>query len=103
MINEYIRYRITLERTDAFLKAYEAAGALMRASEFCLGYELSRCAEAPDHFILRIHWTSQDEHIKGFRTGPQWPAFLEAVGPFRGDIEEMRHYELTPLRWSRSP
>jgi quinol monooxygenase YgiN len=101
MINEYIRYRISPERTDAFLKAYEEAGALMRESPYCLGYELSRCTEAADHFILRIQWTSENEHVKGFRTSPQWPAFLKAVGPYRADIEEMRHYALTPLQWSR--
>ena len=101
MINEYIRYRIGPDRIDAFLGAYEEAGALMRASPFCLGYELSRCTEAPDQFMLRIQWTSEAEHIQGFRTGPQWPAFLKAVGPFRAEIEEMRHYELTPLRWTR--
>jgi len=39
MVNEYIRYRIDADRTDDFLKAYEEAGALMRASPYCLGYE----------------------------------------------------------------
>ncbi len=101
MVNEYIRYRILPERTEAFLRAYETAGALLRASPFCLGYELSQCTEDATQLVLRILWTSEAEHIQGFRTGPDWPAFLTAVGPFRADIQEMRHYAPTAIAWSR--
>ena len=101
MINEYIRYHVPTERTEAFLNAYEAAGASLRDSAHCLGYEISRCTEAPESFILRIHWDSAEGHLKGFRKSPQFQSFFKAVQPFVRDIEEMRHYELTPLKWSR--
>jgi quinol monooxygenase YgiN len=102
VIIEYIRYRIDAPRAAAFLAAYEAAEASLRASEHCLGYELARCAEAPESFVLRIHWDSAKGHLEGFRKGPEFPAFLRAVQPFLQDIEEMRHYEATGVRWSRS-
>jgi quinol monooxygenase YgiN len=98
---EYIRYRIEASRSAAFLAAYQEAGASLRASEHCLGYELSRCTEAPDHFVLRIHWDSAEGHLSGFRKGPQFPDFFRAVQPFLADVEEMRHYEATDVRWSR--
>lgn len=44
---------------------------------------------------VRIEWDSQDGHIKGFRTSPEFQTFYEAVRPFFNDIEEMRHYEVT--------
>jgi hypothetical protein len=50
---------------------------------------------------LRILWDSEEGHIKGFRTSAQFKPFFAAVQPFMKGIEEMRHYELTPLRWSR--
>ena len=101
MIVEYIRYKIAEDRAASFLDAYGEAEESLRASPHCLGFELSRCSEAPEHFILRIQWDSADGHLLGFRKSPQFPPFLAAVKPFLGDIEEMRHYDLTPVRWSR--
>ena len=93
--------RYLRERAAEFLRAYDAATESLRASPHCLGYELSRCSEAPEHFILRIHWDSSEGHLKGFRTSPEFQTFFQHVKPYLNDIEEMRHYELTPLRWSR--
>ena len=101
MINEYIRYRIPTDQVDAFLKAYEVAGTPLRESAHCLGYELSRCSEAPEDFILRIHWDSAAGHLSGFRGSPQFRTFLHAVQPFVPHIQEMRHYDLTPIKWAR--
>ena len=101
MIIEYIRYRIDEPRAAAFLAAYEEAQASLRTSPHCLGYELSRCTEAPESFVLRIHWDSAEGHLQGFRKGPDFAAFFRAVQPFLQDVEEMRHYEATHLRWSR--
>jgi quinol monooxygenase YgiN len=98
MIVEYIRYRIAPDRADAFVAAYGTAAASLRASPVCLGYELARCTEAPEQFILRIEWQSVEAHLEGFRKSPQFPPFLEAVRPYLGDIEEMRHYELTAVK-----
>ena len=101
MIVEYIRYKIAEGRAALFLEAYGQAQESLRASPHCLGFELSRCTEAPEHFILRIQWDSSEGHLQGFRQGPHFPPFLAAVKPFLPDIEEMRHYDLTPVRWTR--
>jgi quinol monooxygenase YgiN len=101
MINEYIRYKVGADRAAAFVSAYGEAAASLRQSPHCLGYELSQCTEAPEHFVLRIQWVSAAGHLEGFRTSPEFREFFRAVKPFLDDIEEMRHYQLTPLRWSR--
>ena len=101
MIVEYIRYKSPVDRGEAFQKAYESAGESLRASSHCLGFELSRCSDAPDHYILRIQWESAEGHLRGFRQSPEFGPFLTAVKPFITDIEEMRHYDLTPVRWAR--
>src|SRR5262249_12216803 len=101
MIVEYIRYKIGADRADAFVTAYQAAGVSLRASPECLAFELARCAEDPECFILRIEWQSIDAHLKGFRTGPAFKAFFAAIQPYVKDIEEMRHYQVTPVCWSR--
>lgn len=98
MIVEYVRYEVDEARADAFEAAYAKAGESMDASPHCLAYELSRCVEAPASYILRIEWDSAEGHMQGFRRGPEFAAFFAAIGPFVGDIREMRHYERTAVR-----
>jgi quinol monooxygenase YgiN len=102
MIVEYVRYELKESRPEALVEAYRVAAEQLRAAPECLGYELTRCEEAPMSFILRIQWVSTDAHLNGFRKGPHFPPFLAAIRPFIPEIAEMRHYQPTGLDWSRS-
>ena len=100
MIVEYIRYALPAGGAAAFEQAYAAAALSLDQSEHCLAYELSRCAEDPARYILRIEWTSAEGHMQGFRKSAVFGAFFKAIGPYVGHIEEMRHYDLTAVRSS---
>ena len=101
MIVEYIRYKIESERQKEFEDAYEQVGRSLSDSPHCIQYELSHCVEESKNYVLRIEWDSQNGHLKGFRTSPEFQTFLEAVRPFFNDIEEMNHYEVTKVMRSR--
>ena len=101
MVIEYIRYRIADDHAAEFERAYARAAESLRASPACLGFELSRCVEEPAAYILRIHWTSVDDHLQGFRKSPQFPPFLQEIRTYIPNIEEMRHYAATGLSWAR--
>lgn len=101
MIVEYIRYEAPPGQGEALVAAYETACESLRASPHCLGYELARCAEAADTFVLRILWDSTEGHLEGFRKSAEFRAFFAAIKSFVPHIEEMRHYERTPLAWTR--
>jgi hemoglobin len=101
MILEYVRYRIPAEFDEEFRAAYARAAASLQASPHCLSYELARCHEEPSCYVLRIQWTSLEDHLQGFRRSPEFGPFLREVRPFIERIEEMRHYEPTDLGWSR--
>lgn len=92
MIVEIIRYTIASEDAGQFLAAYAAAGEVLRASPFSLGFELARCVEDERSFILRIEWPSVEAHLELFRKSPDFARFLEAIRPYIDRIEEMRHY-----------
>jgi quinol monooxygenase YgiN len=94
VIVEYIRYAISVDRAAAFERDYATATAALAASANCLSYELTRCVEEPEHYILRIEWDSLDGHLKGFRQSPEFRTFFQAIRPYVGDIVEMRHYDL---------
>ena len=99
---EYIRYRVPEERSAEFLAAYARAATPLAAAPQCVDYELARCEEAPDHYILRITWTSTEDHLQGFRTSELFPPFLAEIRPYVSDIEEMRHYRPTDVQGTGS-
>jgi quinol monooxygenase YgiN len=89
---EYIRYRVPSEGAADFVTAYRAAAVGLRASPYCLGYELACCVEERDRFVLRIQWTSVDDHLNGFRRSPQFREFYAHIAPYVDRIDEMQHY-----------
>lgn len=97
MIVEYIRYRLSDHTPEALVNAYQTASVQLDAAPECLGYELSQCVESVEVFVLRIEWTSAEDHMNGFRRGENFPPFLAAIRPFIGEIEEMRHYGVTSV------
>jgi len=97
MIVEYIRYTIAESDGDAFEAAYARAATSLAVAPQCVDYELTRCEEEPTAYILRIRWTSTDEHMKGFRGGEHFAEFFAAIRPYVRDIEEMRHYAVTAV------
>jgi quinol monooxygenase YgiN len=97
MVIEYVRYKIPADQADRFVSAYATAADALHQSSHCLGFELSRCTEEPTSFILRIEWDSVEGHMEGFRKSPEFRTFFASVRPFVGNLEEMRHYERTPV------
>lgn len=97
MIAEYTRYLIPAEKHKEFEAAYQKAQEFLKKSPHCLGYELSRCNEEPERYMLRIEWKSMDEHLNGFRKEPNFKQFFALVQPFIKNIQEMQHYELTEI------
>ena len=93
MAVEYIRYKIAPEQKEAFIETYKSASEELIASEYCTAYELTECEEEAGQFILRIEWTSTEEHLNGFRKSKLFPLFFAKVKPYVDNIQEMRHYK----------
>ena len=98
---EIIRYNIPEEQRSKFEEAYRQAGSVLQASPYCLGYEIIRGTDEKHHYIVRIHWTSVDDHLNGFRKSKEFGSFFAQVKPFYNNIEEMKHYEITDTVWKR--
>jgi hemoglobin len=98
MIVEYIRYQIPVDQSEAFEAAYTRAAVPLSRAPQCVDYELSRCVDEPESYILRIVWTSATDHTSGFRGGPLFAEFLAEIRPYIAVIQEMRHYDETTVR-----
>ena len=95
MIVEYIRYALAEHDGEALVAAYARAAEHLAASPNALAWELTRCADDPKSYILRIEWDSAAGHMEGFRRSEHFKGFFAAVKPFVAEIAEMRHYEPT--------
>ncbi|GHC47854.1 antibiotic biosynthesis monooxygenase family protein [Neogemmobacter tilapiae] len=96
MIVEYLRYAIPPEQVAAFVQDYDKAGQVLRQSPFALGFEISQCVDDPSQFILRIEWTSKQDHLEGFRGSAIFRELLGHIRPYIPMIQEMRHYQPLP-------
>jgi len=107
MIVEYLRYAVT--DPAEFEQAYARAAEVLAQAPECVDYELSRRTDSgagpgadPDpegttRYVLRIRWTSAQDHLQGFRRSPAFGTFFAAIRPYVGAITEMRHYEVTEI------
>ena len=95
MIIEYVRYRIDPTQAEQFEADYARAAEHLAASPHCVGYELARCEEDPDRYVLRVRWDSLVGHLEGFRRSDRFPQFFAAIRAHVGSIEEMQHYTTT--------
>ncbi len=98
---EIIRYKIPADQQKNFEAAYAAGGKFLQASPYCLHYEVIHGIEEPERYIVRIHWTSKEDHEKLFRQSAEFRSFFKEVRPFFNNIEEMKHYDQTTISWSK--
>lgn len=91
---EIIRYSIPQESRTKFEDAWRNAGAYLNSSPYCLGYEVIHGIEEPDKYIVKIHWTSIEDHVNGFGKSEDFAAYYIHVKPFYNLIEEVNHYEM---------
>ena len=101
MLPEIIRYQIPTEKRAGFEQAYAEAGAILRGSPHCLGYELLQAEKDPANYVLIIRWDSAAGHLEGFRRSAEFRAFVALVGPYLPHMPEMEHYQITPVTWQR--
>ena len=102
MTVEYVRYRIPVEKAARFEADYREAVPFLQASAFCLGCELTKCEEEADRYILRIEWTSMQDHLQGFRTSEAFQGFLPHVREWIDHLEEMQHYQPLGIGFSQA-
>jgi quinol monooxygenase YgiN len=101
MTTEYIRYNLPAGLNARFEADYVKAAACLQASSVCQGCDLTHCEEEPQRYILRILWTSTDDHLQIFRNSEEFKEFFALVKPYIPHIEEMQHYQPTAVSFTK--
>ena len=93
MILEMAVLQVRPGRAGEFQDAFRIAEPIIAASTGYLGHELHRCLEAPNQFLLLVHWRTLEDHTKGFRGSPQYERWKALLHHFYDPFPTVLHYE----------
>jgi heme-degrading monooxygenase HmoA len=101
MILEHALLDVVPGREAAFERAFAEASAIIARQRGYRGHRLERCLEAPSRYLLLVAWETLEDHVEGFRGGPDYPAWKALLHDFYDPFPEVGHFE-TVLRRERS-
>lgn len=95
MILEIADFRIHPDNQAAFEEAIErgATTVIAHARGF-QGFQVNRCIETPERYVLQIVWDTLEDHTVGFRESPAFAEWRAIVGPFFAQPPHVEHFEL---------
>lgn len=92
MITEVAILNIRQNQSDAFLRSFKAAEKIITASEGYISYELLRCVEKKNRFLLTVKWQTLEDHTEGFRKSEMYQEWKKLLHHYYEPFPEVEHY-----------
>ena len=95
MILEIADIRIQPGQQAAFEEAIQRGIATVasKAQGFG-GFQVNKCIETPERYVLQIFWDTLEDHTVAFRQGPLFAQWRAIVGPFFAGPPNVEHVDL---------
>lgn len=77
---------------DAFEAAFLDASTIIASMPGYLAHELRRCLEAPNRYILFVHWRRLEDHTVGFRQSAEYQRWRALLHHFYDPFPTVEHY-----------
>lgn len=94
MILEHAILQVRPGSAERFRAAFDQARLLIEASPGFRGLQLLPCIEDADRYLLLVEWETLEDHLDGFRGGPDHPRWRESLHHFYEPVPEVDHYRL---------
>ena len=95
MILEIADIRIQPGREAEFEEAIRRATAtVLPKANGAHGFQVHKCIETPQRFVLQIVWDTLEDHTVGFRQGPLFAEWRAIIGPFFASPPHVEHFTL---------
>ncbi len=75
-----------------FEAAFAHAAPIIASMPGCQRYELQRCLETPDNYLLLVWWETLEDHTVGFRGSPQYQQWRALLHHFYDPFPSVEHY-----------
>ena len=93
MILEAAILNIRAGQSDDFEQAFQHAAPIIASMPGCLSYQLQRCMDMPDRYLLLVEWRTLEDHTIGFRGSPQYQEWKQLLHHFYDPFPTVEHYE----------
>ena len=93
MILEVAVLNVKSGRGSEFEAAFERAQGILASMRGYRSHELQRCLEAPDRYVLLVHWEKLEDHTLGFRGSPRYAEWSGLLHSFYDPFPVVEHYE----------
>ncbi|WP_457949800.1 antibiotic biosynthesis monooxygenase family protein [Pseudarthrobacter sp. alpha12b] len=95
MILELADIRIPAGKQEDFERAIQLGldSTLSKSAGFH-SYEVRRCIETPERYVLLIQWQTVEDHTVGFRQSALYEEWSAIVRPFFAQPPKVEHFEL---------
>ncbi|TFW02493.1 antibiotic biosynthesis monooxygenase [Oxalobacteraceae bacterium OM1] len=59
-----------------------------------LGFQVQKCIETPERYVLMIRWETLENHTVDFRQSEAFATWRGIVGPFFAQPPQVEHFQL---------
>ena len=95
MILEVADIRVHDGQQAAFEEAVQrGVSSVISRAQGMQGWQVQRCIESPQRFLLMIFWDTLEDHTVHFRGGPLFAEWRAIVGPFFAAPPVVEHVTL---------
>jgi len=77
-----------------FESAFAKASPLIASTDGYISHQLQHCMEAPNRYLLLVHWETLEAHTVGFRGSENFAEWKKMLHHFYDPFPVVQHYEL---------
>lgn len=93
MILEIAVLNIIPHQSAAFETAFADAQRIIQNIPGYLGYELQRCLEQENRYVLLVKWQKLEDHTVGFRQSQPYQEWKQLLHHFYDPFPTVEHYQ----------
>lgn len=92
MILELAVLDVIPAREAEFERAFATAQTIIAAQAGYIDHQLQRCLEAPNRYVLLVHWETLEAHTQGFRGSADYAQWKALLHHFYDPFPTVEHY-----------
>ena len=93
MIQETFLLEVKPGMEEEYEIAFKKATVLLSSAKGCLGYELQRCIEKENKYLVSIKWETVEDHLIGFKSSTAFQEMKSLIGPYYLHTPQVEHYK----------
>jgi heme-degrading monooxygenase HmoA len=94
MILEVAILNIIPGREADFESAFQQASPIIASMKGYISHQLQHCVEAPNRYLLLVHWETLEAHTVGFRGSDEYQEWKRLLHHLYDPFPAVEHYEL---------